>query len=119
MVFISLGKIDKNLIPILIGCVFGFLDRFIQRYDGGLLSKNIILTNIFVLISRFLAVIPYIILKIKTKNVNITENKNVNDNIIEYIYIKSREESVRGKMDIYHIFINSLFSSGNNICIYI
>ena len=32
MGFISLGKIDRNLIPILIGCIFSFLSRLLFTY---------------------------------------------------------------------------------------
>ena len=106
MAFIGLGIIDKNLIPILFGCVICFLDRLLKYFDGGLLSKNTILTNIFASISRFLTIIPYIILKINSKRINITEPGNKNNNIIEYIYIDIKEENVKGKWG--YIFLSSI-----------
>ena len=46
MAIISLGIINKSLIPMLAGCAFCFLNRLLNQYDGTLLFKNIILTNI-------------------------------------------------------------------------
>ena len=79
MAFISLGQIDKNLIIILIGCVFCFLNRLLNQYKETLLFDNPIITSIDIAISRFLTVIPFIILKIKTKkhkSINNIENVN-------------------------------------------
>ena len=63
MAFIGLGKIDKSLTPIFIGCVFCFLNRIINQYDGTLLFGNIIITNIFIAFSDLFTLIPYLILK--------------------------------------------------------
>ena len=73
MALISLGKIDKNLISILVGGVFCFLNRFLNLYKGTLLFKNVILSNICISIARFLAGIPYIIILIRSKK-EITPN---------------------------------------------
>ena len=59
MAFISLGKIDKNLIPIIIGCIICFLDRLLEQYEGTLLFTNAILTNLFISFSRIFALIPF------------------------------------------------------------
>ena len=67
MAFIELGKIDKNLIPIIIGCVFCFLNRLINHYAETSLFYNLVLTNIFISISNIFTIIPYIILKISSK----------------------------------------------------
>ena len=72
MAFISLGKIDKNLISIFVGGVFCFLNRLLNQYKGTLLFKNVILSNICISIARFLAGIPYILILIRSK-----ESKNV------------------------------------------
>ena len=69
MACISLGRIDKTLIVIFIGCIVCFANRLLNSVDSAL-YKNSILLNIFISLSRFLAVIPFIILKRKTKKTN-------------------------------------------------
>lgn len=61
MAIISLGIINKSLIPMLAGCAFCFLNRLLNQYDGTLLFKNIILTNINISSSKLLGIIPYIV----------------------------------------------------------
>ena len=73
MACISLGKVDKNIIIIIIGCIFSFLNRILNQYKGTLLFDYVILFLICIGISRFLTVIPFIILKIRNK-----QNKNSN-----------------------------------------
>ena len=97
MALINLGQIDKNLIPIFVGCIICFLNRLLNQYKGTLLYKNIIITGIFISISRFLAVIPYIILRIKTKNLENIDNKSINKKMIKYIYTDNQKKIVRGK----------------------
>ena len=87
MAIISLGKLDKDFISVVVGCVACFLNRLLNQYDGTLLFKNVILSNIFISISRFLTVIPYIILKIRSKRIKrISDVNNIYTNDIEYIY---------------------------------
>ena len=69
MAFIGLGKINTNLIPIIIGCIFCFLNRLLNQYDSPLF-KNPILTNICISLSRFLTVIPFVIIKIRSRRSN-------------------------------------------------
>ena len=66
MSFICLGDINKNQIPILIGCIFCFLNRIVNKYFRNIITNNMV-TNIATAFSRFLAVIPFIILKVKSK----------------------------------------------------
>ena len=61
MAIISLGIINKSLIPMLAGCAFCFLNRLLNQYEGTLLFKNIVLTNIFIAISDIFSFIPYIV----------------------------------------------------------
>ena len=83
MAFIRLGNINKNLIPIVIGSVVCFLNRLLNLYEGTLLFKNVILLNICISLSRFLAIIPYIILKIKSKQNQNSDLNDINDNKLE------------------------------------
>ena len=86
MAFISLGKIDKNLIPLIIGCIICFLDRLLKQYDEALLFKNTILTNLFISFSRLFALIPYLILKKRSEKIKVNEIEKTNNFVIEYIY---------------------------------
>ena len=61
MAFIGLGKINTNLIPIIIGCIFCFLNRLLNQYEGTKLFENVMLTNIFISFSDIFTIIPYII----------------------------------------------------------
>ena len=97
MALINLGQIDKNLIPIIVGCIICFLNRLLNQYKGTLLYKNIIITGIFISMSRFLAVIPYLIFRIKTKQLKNIDNKNIYKNTITYIYVDNQKKIVRGK----------------------
>jgi hypothetical protein len=94
MAFIRLGNINKNLIPIVIGSVVCFLNRLLNLYEGTLLFKNVILLNICISLSRFLAIIPYIILKIKSKQNQNSDLNDINDNKLEYIYIYIDNEQI-------------------------
>ena len=98
MSFISIGKIDKSHIPLLIGCVFCFLNRLLNQYDGTLLFKNVIITNIVISFSRIFALLPHIILKIRTKRETVNNNNN-NINIPNdlYLYTDNEKKIIKGK----------------------
>ena len=104
MVCISLGYIDKTIILIIIGCIFCFLDRLLSTCKSRL-YQSVILSNYCIAFSRFLTIIPFLIVKIKSlgknkrnnmKNIkeNIDENKDENNKLIELIYTDIREEEV-------------------------
>ena len=80
MKFLSLGKIDKNIISIIVGCVFCFFSRLLLRFpgDSDLFDHNII-TNILVSISYFFTIIPFLILKYRTNNKHKIESIQNND----------------------------------------
>ena len=75
MAYIGLGKINKNIIPLILGCVFCLLNRLVNSYEGTKLFHNVILTNIFVTLSHSFVIIPYIIYRIITKKCG-RRNKN-------------------------------------------
>ena len=89
MAFIRFAKIDKSLIVIFIGCIFCFVNRVINQVDSEL-NYNPIINNIVISPSRFLTIIPFIILKIRSKTLftsNEIENSNSKDlKGIELIY---------------------------------
>ena len=104
MAFIGLGKINTNLIPIIIGCIFCFLNRLLNQYEGTKLFENVMLTNIFISFSDIFTIIPYIIFKIRSKKVYKPEDKEVIPNEtketkFEYLYEETYdiEDEVEGK----------------------
>ena len=87
MALISLGNLDKNLIPIIIGCVFCFLNRLLNQYEGTKLFENVILTNLFIFFGGFFTIIPLIILKVRAKGANgstITNKKNIGVQFVNF-----------------------------------
>ena len=120
MVFIGLGKVNKNLIPLFVGCVFCFLNRLLNQYEGTLLFKNIVLTNVFIAISDIFSFIPYIIYKVRSKFDFKTENKDINqcDTKFEYIYEeKENIEDVQGK-EKYILLIGLVFFANYYMFVY-
>ena len=80
MAFIGFGKIDKNIIPLILGCIFCLLNRLLNYLKGEKLSKNVILTNIFISLANTLIIIPYLVYKcISKKNDKIKKNEENND----------------------------------------
>ena len=100
MAFISFGKIDRTLIVIIVGCIFCFINRYINQFDSEL-NKNSIINNIVISPSRFLTIIPFIIFKIRTKKTisnNEIENSSSQDTKgIELIYNENNEVYIEGK----------------------
>ena len=81
MAYIGFGKINKDIVPLILSCVFCLLNRLVNCVEGAELFSNVILTNIFVALSHSLMIIPYLIYKIVTKKCR----KN-NKNKEEYVY---------------------------------
>ena len=94
---INFGNIDKNLIAIIVGCVFCFLNRLLFQYDGSLLIKNSILTNIFASISKLFILIPYIIFKRRTNKATRDDISNPTTNQIKLIYTDNDRKMKKSK----------------------
>jgi len=104
MAFIGIGKINTNLIPIIIGCIFCFLNRLLNQYKETKLFENVMLTNIFISFSDIFTIIPYIIFKIRSTKVHTPENKELIPNEaketkFEFLYEETYdiEDDVEGK----------------------
>ena len=97
MALIGLGKIDKSLIPIIVGCIFCFVNRIINQYDGSLLLENKIIPNIFIAFSDLLTLIPYLILKKRSKQIKDSDIQITKTYHLEYIYTNSDLENTQGK----------------------
>ena len=115
MALISLGKIDINLVPLLIGCIFCFLNRLSNQNEGTLLLKNAILTNIFISTSKLFTIIPLLILKFRSNRVISNELQNVNSfNKLVYIYTDKKMEIIQYKgryilLSAVIFFVQSIF----------
>ena len=83
MAFIGFGKIDKNIIPLILGCGFCLLNRVLNSNSDSNLFENVVVTNIFISLANTLIIIPYIIYKIisrkNDKNKNKEEKKDKDD----------------------------------------
>ena len=91
---------------------FCFLNRLLNQYDGTLLFRNPILTNVYISISRFITVIPFIILKIRTKQVKGNYSKNKYK--YELLYNDSSKEKITGKFG--YIILSAIIYLFNSIC---
>ena len=97
MTIISFGKLDKTLIVIFVGCLFCFLNRLLNQVDCKL-NKNPMINNICISPSRFLTVIPFIILQIKNKRmITSTEIEKVGTKEIILIYNDSEKIYAKSK----------------------
>ena len=121
MAFIGFGKIDKNIIPLILGCVFCLLNRILNSAFGNYLLSNVILSNIFISLANTLIIIPYLVYKLISQKIDKNkkkEDKDVNNEItkkesknstitdqedddkkLEYIYNENDDiENVPGKL---------------------
>ena len=106
MACIGLGKIDKNIIIIAVGCVFSFLNRVLNQYKETLLFDYVILFLICIAISRFLTIIPFIILKIRNRRTKNTNLKLVLDKTFKPSVENNEKKFDKGKWGL--IIISSL-----------
>jgi len=100
MAFINLGKIDKNLIPILLGCIFSFLSRLLFKVKNTILFKQKIYPNLLASIIKLVTIIPLIITnKRSQKTTNNNNNERaLSNNDIELIYSETDDGvSFQGK----------------------
>ena len=114
MPFVSIGKINTNLIPILVGCVFCFLNRLLNQYEGTLLFDNSILTNIFISISKLFTIIPLVIVRIRSHRIKSEDVSRKSGNQIEYIYTETDLDIKQSKLKYIVlssviVFIQSIF----------
>ena len=115
MAFISIGKIDKNLIPMIAGCIFCFLNRILNQYDGSLLFKNQIMMNIYISTSKLFTIIPFILLKINSKKVSSSDIQTIkNQQALKYMNKSGAKRIIAGKWGFIFLavmiyFVNQIF----------
>ena len=116
MAFISIGKIDRNIIPIVIGCVFCFLSRLLFRVDTQLFKQKIF-PNLLASFCRIFTLIHILISKIDSKKVHNSFNKNIQDenknNNLELIYSEKEDDIViEGKWGFIVLSAVLIFAQG-------
>ena len=126
MAFISLGKINKHFIPLILSCIFCFLNRIVNQIEGTTLFKNVILTNIFISGANLFILIPYLISIYKSKKSK-HNNRNINNDILmtnstgltslEYIYQDVNTNNVKYKK-LFVLLTALIFFVNYNMFIY-
>ena len=96
MACISLGTINKNMIPILIACIFAFLSKLLLTYKNTNLFSHKIIPNIFGTATKLLTIIPFIIITFRTKKSDESLQKKESSKK-KFIYINIKEEIIKGK----------------------
>ena len=121
MAFIGIGTLNKNIIPVIIGCIFCFLNRLLNQYKGTILFDNKMMTNIFISSSKLIGIIPLIISKVRSKKQFFTANLD-DFNDIEAInntdakkakYKNKKNKITKGKWA--YIFLSSIIFFFNQI----
>ena len=113
MAFISLGTIDKKLLPILFGCIFSILNKLLMTSDQTILFQQKLLPNIIASFAQMLAIIPFIILKIKTRRAKRDSYRIQADNEIELIYSDIKYEIIEDKWK--YIILSSVLLFGQGL----
>ena len=118
MAFIGLGNIDKKIIPIIIASISCFLNRLLNKVDAKL-YKNTIMTNICISSSKIFALIPFFILKKRTKSVTSTDIELSSSSSIstkhtrKYIYVNGEKRILKGIWKF--VFISAVIFTINQV----
>ena len=124
MALIGLGAVDRNLIAIILSCIFCLLNRFINQLFQKKLLENKVYTNIVISFAESFIVIPYIIYRKRSKGralINAINNidSNEEEKKFEYIYEEPHDikDDVRYK-ELYIILISIIFFINYSMFIY-
>ena len=107
MAFIGFGNIDRKIIPIIIASISCFLNRLLNKVDAKL-YKNTIMTNICISSSKIFALIPFYILKKRTRRINSTDIEISSSSSInskhsrKYIYVDGEKRIYNISNNIYN-----------------
>ena len=106
MACLSLGKIDKNIIPLLIGCILEIICSILIKTGVFTLVTHVVISMAFISFFQLFAFVPFIILKIRLKK----EKSEVNSvsNKIKYIYTDNQKEITKHKY-LYILLSSTLF----------
>ena len=108
---ISVGKFDKSFLAVLFGCIFCFLNRWLNHYESKL-KNYIIIQNILISISKLLGIIPYLITRKLYKDVPEIEKIMRND-ITQEIISKETKRIKQTKWR--YLFISSIAYLANQV----
>ena len=97
MAFISFGLIDKNIIPILVGCIFAFLSRLLFNIKGVILFNHTLISNLLTTISKLFAFFPFIILKVRSRQTNKIDYDNTFNLQKQLLYINKEKQKIKNK----------------------
>ena len=124
MALIGLGAVDRNLIAIILSCIFCLLNRFINQLFQKKLLENKVYTNIVISFAESFIVIPYIIYRKRSKGralINAINNidSNEEEKKFEYIYEEPHDikDDVKYK-ELYLILISIIFFINYSMFIY-
>ena len=106
MAIISLGTLDKKLIPILIGAVLSILNKLLIKYPDTNIFKHKIIANIVSIFSKTFTVVPYLIIKCKSRKMHYNEIEN-RINREDLIFNDKYDKQTEGKWNL--IIITTLF----------
>ena len=106
MGFIGLGKIDRNIIPIITGSIFCFLSRLLYRVDTPLFNQKIF-PNFLASFGRIFALVPKLISEFRTrKYLAINSQDTIYTNIIKLKYKNQKADITKGKW--LYIFLSAM-----------
>ena len=97
MACISLGTIDKNLIPILVACVFSFLSRLLLSYKNTILFSHPLISNYFAIAPKYFTIIPFIIITIRAKKYDQSFEQKDTIKKEKLLYQNAKKEISKGK----------------------
>ena len=109
MAVISFGKIDKKIIPILLGGICSFISRYM--FNLPIISQHSIVSNIISTLPRILALIPSLILKYRSQGIKHDDNPELNQNTgtgTGLIYIDIKDDITKNKW-IYILVTSAIF----------
>ena len=106
MPFISLGKIDRNIIPIIVGSIFCFLSRLLFLADTQLFKQKIF-PNFLASFCRTFTLVPKLATKFNLKQFSVTTIQNLPNttNTIKLRYKNRQDYITKGTWK--YIFLSS------------
>ena len=107
MAIISLGEVDKKLIPILVGAVFSISNRLLIKYCDTNIFKHKIIANVVSIFPKILTMVPHLIIKCKSRKIKNSEIEIETNKEGELIHKDQYEEQTKGKWK--YIILTTVF----------
>ena len=116
MACISIGKIDKNMILIIVGCIINIVDKMLSKFDEIKLFDHIIICMFILSIVKTFNFIPYIFLKMRSKKVKLEKVNNSKSFVSSYV--NKQKNMVAKYKYLYILLAASLFFIQSVIRVY-